>query len=482
MGTPKPVGTSKQKNKTSKKAGGAFPPPSIRSKAISRPPQGDRSAAVGRSEGRTGFTLLWIAAVLAPALISLVVVFSQMDAFPYQDDYHAILAFAVRFHEIHGVAARCLYVVAAQHNEYKLIFEHAIVAAELALTHRVNFSFLAALGNLSVLPIGYMLWRGYPIENGGLDAKLREFIPVSLLFFTAGYWETMNWPMGGLQNITVVMFSLLALSWLTSDVGNADARRTMALACVAAFLAVCSSPNGFLLAPVGSVFLASRRAYRRLLLWNGLFALPLAMYVYQYHWTSHDTYSNIAGAVMFFMDFVGLALPLPGGAAIVLAIAAVAIFARFDRISPAYFYSAMWVFATALLVAVMRGGAGNGVGSRYSIYSQLLLVFCYAFLMAWWKREYSAIPRKSLACVAAGCLILFLLGDWHAYQSLGSRRRMIAAGIDYYEADPRANSPMIDPSMNALLPTERLAELREINEAVAQGIYAPPTAADGGIK
>ena len=76
MTTPKPVGKSKQKNKTSKKAGGGFPPPSIRSKAISRPPQGDRSAAVGRSEGRTGFTLLWIAAVLAPALISLVVVFS----------------------------------------------------------------------------------------------------------------------------------------------------------------------------------------------------------------------------------------------------------------------------------------------------------------------------------------------------------------------------------------------------------------------
>jgi hypothetical protein len=58
----------------------------------------------------------------------------------------------------HGDAGT--YIAAAQHNEYKLILEHAVVAVELILTHRVNFSFLAVAGNLLLLPIGYVLWRG----------------------------------------------------------------------------------------------------------------------------------------------------------------------------------------------------------------------------------------------------------------------------------------------------------------------------------
>jgi hypothetical protein len=440
-------------------------------------PQDEVRAVGGQSKRLSGFTLLWIAAVLAPALISLVVVFSQMDPFPYQDDYHAILAFAIRFREIHGVTARCLFVAAAQHNEYKLVFEHAVVAVELILTHRLNFSFLTAIGNLSVLPIGYVLWRGYPIDNGGLDAKLREFFPVSLIFFAVGYWETMNWSMAGLQNIPVVLFSLLALYWLTRDVGSAMVRRPMGLACAAAVLAACTSPNGFLLAPVGSVFLVSQRSYRRLLLWNGFFALPLVIYLYHYQSSPHS-YRSTAAIAKFFLEFLGWSVPLPWAAQVigvlVLVITVAAIWTRFDRVSPAYFYSATWVFATAMLVAVVRGGAGWPVGARYSIYSQLLVVFCYAFLMTWLRRLGPEIRMNGLACAVVGCLIYFPTIDANSYKSLSIRHRMTVAGIEYYEANPRVNSPMINPAVMWLFPNERADELRDLNEAIAQGVYALP--------
>ena len=52
-----------------------------------------------------------------------------------------------------------------QVNEYKLVFAHSIVAAEIELTRHLNFAVLTTLGNLFLLPIGYFLWLTYQ-EDG----------------------------------------------------------------------------------------------------------------------------------------------------------------------------------------------------------------------------------------------------------------------------------------------------------------------------
>jgi hypothetical protein len=201
--------------------------------------------------------------------------------------------------------------------------------------------------------------------------------------------------------------------------------------------------------------------------------------IYLYHYqSSPHSYRSTAAIAKFFLEFLGWSVPLPWAAQVigvlVLVITVAAIWTRFDRVSPAYFYSATWVFATAMLVAVVRGGAGWPVGARYSIYSQLLVVFCYAFLMTWLRRLGPEIRMNGLACAVVGCLIYFPTIDANSYKSLSIRHRMTVAGIEYYEANPRVNSPMINPAVMWLFPNERADELRDLNEAIAQGVYALP--------
>ena len=60
---------------------------------------------------------------------------------------------------------KLLDIATAQSNEYKLAFAHSIVASEMEITGHLNFAFLTTLGNLFLLPIGYLLWLTYQ-EDG----------------------------------------------------------------------------------------------------------------------------------------------------------------------------------------------------------------------------------------------------------------------------------------------------------------------------
>ena len=157
-------------------------------------------------------TFLLIFAVLLPVIAAFGILYRRSLSVPYQDDYDTIIAFGVHYAQSPTLKAKLLEIAAEQHNEYKLGFEHSIVAAELELTHHLNFTFLTVLGDLFLLPLGYLLWRTYQPDESGLDRRLLAFLPISLLFFSLTYWENLNWATTGLQNTPVILFSLLAIS------------------------------------------------------------------------------------------------------------------------------------------------------------------------------------------------------------------------------------------------------------------------------
>jgi hypothetical protein len=199
--------------------------------------------AVGRgSEDRRVFensttrpiTFLLIFAVLLPAIAAFGILYRRSLSVPYQDDYDAIIAFAVRYGQLPTLKAKVLEIATVQHNEYKLGFEHFIVAAELELTHHLNFTFLTVLGDLFLLPLGYLLWRTYQQDERGLDRRLLAFLPISLLFFSLTYWENLNWATTGLQNTPVVLFSLLAISFIAP--GKTPSVAHLLLGCLGAAL------------------------------------------------------------------------------------------------------------------------------------------------------------------------------------------------------------------------------------------------------
>jgi len=397
---------------------------------------------------------------------------------PYQDDYSVILAFATHYVQLLTLKGKVLDVATTQTNDYKLVFPHFIVAIEMELNGHLNFKFLVAFGNLLLLPIAYLLWRTYQTDAGNQNQRLIEFIPISLLFFSLTYWESLDWAMAGLQNISVIFFGFLAI-YLLIPKAKVSWRLFLFLGCLSATLAAFSSANGFLLAPVGLLILLRRRALAASLAWCASFALPVAAYLYHYtpYHISVDKLhtASFISKVFYLFAFLGCAIPYSWPAALLgIMIAAIILLAacsRFDRTNPVAFYFTVWILGTALLAAWLRGA----IASRYSIYSILLLVFCYSFLARYLGGRSGVLNHKRFYAASLVLAIAFcFLSDLRAYKHLLKRREMVLSGMDHYRESPEFNSPNIDPEMARYDSTEAAFERVTLNRAIQQHIYTLP--------
>jgi hypothetical protein len=429
-----------------------------------------------------GITYFLLLAVLLPAVAACGILYRQALPVPYQDDYAQILAFSTDYAQSHDLKSKLLEIATTQVNEYKLGFLHAIVAFELELTHHLSFAFLTGLGNLSLLPIGYLLWLTYQEQDSSLDQRLLAFLPISLLFFSLTYWENLNWATTDLQNIPVILFSLLAIYLLFPGKMVEAGPVRLILACLAAALAAFTSANGFLLGPVGLLIFLPRRAYATAVVWCASFLAPLAAYLYHYTPVVH----TVLGAAryitrpLFFLAFLGCgAVPFRWPAAVlgvaILAVFWIAVRTRFDRTNPVSFYFTLWVLATAALVAWVRGASLFHIGSRYSIYSILMLIFCYSFLAQYLPGRVQKFDRRLFyvtSTILAFCICV--LADVHAYNKLEARRGMVLAGIELYRTNPVANSPMIDQNLLQGVPGEREREQRALTNAIQEHVYTLP--------
>jgi hypothetical protein len=425
------------------------------------------------------FRLLVLCAIL-PALLAFAILYRQALPVPYQDDYDAILAFALAYQPLPTAQAKILEIAAAQHNEYKLAFEHAIVATELELTHHVNFAFLTALGDLFLLPIAYLLWRTYRLNERDPARQVLAFLPISFLFFALTYWENLNWAMTGLQNTPVVLFSLLAIYLVASPNPTPPTRVRLLLGCLVAALAALTSANGFLLGPIGVWIFLRRRQYTGALAWCASFLLPLAAYLYHFSSIAYPVYPSAAVTrPLFFFAFLGSVAGARWPAALlgllVLLTTALALRSRFDRVNPVAVYFTLWVLGTACLVAWVRGAAGFIIASRYSMYSSLMLIFCYAFLAHLLAARRAALDPRSFYWSATVLAVCFFLGaNLHAWHKLAARRHMVLAGIEFYRDQPSLHSPMVDARLEIAAPQEKSFEQRILTRAIEQRIYTLP--------
>jgi hypothetical protein len=433
---------------------------------------------------RPGITWLLLAAVVFPAIVAYGILYRQAFSAPYQDDYKAILGFAVEYAHLPTFKAKVLHIATNQFNEYKLSFEHSIVASEVELTRHLNFPFLIALGDLFLLPILYLVWLIFQEDEPNLNRRLLAFLPISLVFFSLTYWENLDWAMTGLQNTPVILFSLLTIYLLASRKIAEPGPARFLLACLAAALAACTSANGFLLGPVGLLILLPRRAYARSLVWCASFVLPLAGYLYNYAWAVQPKLRlYYITRPLFFLAFFGCVVPSRWPAAllglVMLIIVLLALGTRFDRRNPVAFYFAVWIVATGGMVAWVRGSATFSTASKYSIYSILMLIFCYSFVAEYLSSRWATIHRGRFyvtsVVAAAG---MFLLVNVNAYKQLGARRRMVLSGIESYRANPEVNSPMVDPLVDRLFPKEKAAAQAILNRAIQEDIYTLPPKQD----
>lgn len=438
--------------------------------------------------------------LLLPAMLCLlpVVAFYAMlwhaaRPVPMFDDYHAILAFVLRLRALPGGGAKLLYVFAAQHDEYKLITEHALVATDWAMTGRVHFGMLTLVGNLLVLGFGWLLWKSTGMAETTVAQRLLLFAPVCFLLFQLNYVENLDWAMCCLQTMPVLFFTLASLHFLFRQASSADWRMCL-LACVCALLASLSSANGFLLAPIGLAVYTWRRAWGRAATWTLTMAFALGVYLYRYQSTvapPTETHTGPLSKLLFFLSFAGAAaenmhhFPVRNGSValgiLLVASLAYAGYTRDVSAEPVLFCLALWCLLSAAAVTQRRiiYGTNLSLTDRYKIYSDLLLIVVYRFWLSRMRLRQSPTPRTRWLYVSVLITAMLFCGvsDVFGYRYLERRQFRVAQGLDAYAKDSARTAPEISITGEPFAGPEPEFTRETLNDSIRAGIYTLPPAA-----
>ncbi len=402
--------------------------------------------------------------VLVGAVITSVywLLFSNSFNLPRGDDYDIILTFMNGYVGVHGVLPRLSYYLASQHNEYKLFLVHAIVIVQHAVTGTVNFAVLQCLGDLGLLGIFAVLSLHLP----GKEQPWRQgllLLPLAFLSFSLRPLETLNWAGPGLQNVSVVVFSLLAIHFLTMEAAGSGAA---ACACVA--LAIAASGNGLFVLCSGTLALLERGRYRLLAPWLLTGALCAGCYAYRYTPVVKQpavAVSHGVGATLLFpLAFLGNTLSSPP-LAIAYAAALLGTFVFLVRRglrqkAPFVFHAVIFVLLTAAGVSLTRhsGGLAAAVPSRYALYSLLLTSLIYIGILCSLQVTQGSVGRPALLStqrlpVVAGFAVVSSL-LWAHHMILGSKllameRNGIQESFVGWQHGTRSNPVYISPLVHS---------------------------------
>ena len=433
-------------------------------------------------------TLLAVSLVAFPITLFYAILFRFAVNVPLADDYDAGLRYLNQSTQIPTFSGRMMYLLVAQQNEYKIVFGHAVVWLQYAVFGNLNLKLTCALGNIFVLPLGWLLWRMFLPEQAVLAKRLALFAPVSLLLFQLNYTETLDWAMPGLQNINVVFFALAAIYLLTKPAwGNFCAAIAMLV------LAISASGNGFFIVPIGVLILDTRRRYAHLAAWIAATAISLAAYLYHYTVAASSGQEHHSFlATYFFRDplyllsFLGSAAFFPKPASLLLGLAIVFYLAYmirrgYWRRNLLVAYCTLFVLLTALAVTSLRSQIAvlGGTSSRYRIYCDLLLIFAW-FAFAEEFVQHRDVPllrnRSFVRVLAVSCLFALLMDAWGIY-FLAKRDRDLVRGMTLFEHPQPMQppgpvyAPPDQPSVYYAWDTHTRAIMIQ---SIQLGIYDPP--------
>jgi len=144
----------------------------------------------------------------------------------------------------------------AQHNEHRIVYDRIWFLISYYMNNQINFDLLSLVGNLSLLGL-FLLFA----KRVSLSHEYMVLFPIAVLLFNLTFWENITFSMAGLSNFTVVLFSLLSLSFLTT---KKLTTKRFSLAIAFCFLAICTQGGGLFVIPVSLLILFLQKDYTRL--------------------------------------------------------------------------------------------------------------------------------------------------------------------------------------------------------------------------
>ena len=405
-------------------------------------------------------------AMATPVTLFYFLLSSGLANIPYWDDYDSVLSFIIHFTEQRGAIDKILLILLTQHNEYKIIFGNMLFSVEYMLNGSINFTFLQIVGNIFVLVVLYSIYNIYSHRLPVSYHKILLFMPVPFFMFQLQYWQTLDWASPGLQNITVIGFVMLSLYFLCYN-----RKMDFFTSCIFLILAVFSSGNGLFVIPLGLLMILQNKQFGRIVPWLVISTMLVALYFYKYsfgtghglsinfylkHFDIRYTLSFLGSAISGHNDHLAIALGIVFSIMFLLMITS-----GFYRKNPPAFYTVLFIFITALVVSMIRSqyGVAESMSSRYRIYSDILLVMFYIFLL------FNNLNRQNLVLLV-GCIIAIpfcAYNDYVNYPKLVQRYNQLQDGV----------STWMMTGSGLTYPSEKRANML-ISESSKLGIYSLP--------
>ena len=436
---------------------------------------------------------VWIL-ILIPPITFYVLLARSIDGLPIGDDYGAILGFLLKLKQESGFQ-RFIEVFSHQHNEYRLMFENAIVASQFAILGHTDLLALKILGDLLIIPlfcVMYLIWRAF---GRPADYTLMAFVPVSWLLFQLQYEGTLNYTMAGLEIIPATLFAVL-----TCYLASRESRVAFVASLFSLALCVGSNGNGLFMIPVGAILFLQRKEYRRLAAWCCTSASAAFVYFHGYNFlTPSAANAHSKGVIMALLQHlnVAYALAFVGNNAAILnpwpavffgvVLISVFILATHDRLfsrNPALYYSALFFFVTAAAVSGLRSSHGmpTALNSTYRLNSTALLVLLYLYLA---DKVYGIRLRPFLLKASVGVVAVLVLA-FNVESDRGGDKVLL---LKKYRAETSMSRWMRHeprPSMTELIPDDLTAGRETVDsfwpdsfgtilpDCIREGIYKLP--------
>ncbi|TLV01226.1 hypothetical protein [Dyadobacter luticola] len=346
---------------------------------------------------KRALTIILSLIILLPILIYFTVWNYYAINIPKWDD-HALKNFIEEFVHAPGWKGK-IQALFRQHNEHRIATTRFFAWLDYSIFGHLNYRHLMTVGNLllvGIVPLCYDFLK----KN---KKPLFALVPVPFLLLTLAFWENMYWGMSAIQNFGVVTLTLWTLYLcINSKV------LPFAISMVLAGITVLTSGNGLMVLPLGALLLFLGQNRKRFALWLVVSAAEIFCYFYWYTKPESNppiraSFFELVKGYMTFLGSFAESIPIADNFkicfffGIVLFLVAISIgfttlfgilknkySNKFERTTDLFCLGAiLFILGTALIVVYSRAGFGldGMLLSRYKIYSVLLLIVAYLYIV-----------------------------------------------------------------------------------------------------
>lgn len=330
-----------------------------------------------------------------PVLIYGVLIFHYGVNFPFLDDYGTVL------HHLLLPGKEQVTNLFAAHNEHIHLILKTTVSVDAALFGEVNFVRLMWIGS------GFFLILYLKLLSSGRSWNIPWLwmTPLPFLLFQPSYWGTITWSTTALHNFPGILFAFLAL---VSRSHPTPGKRVLAVC----FLILALLTHGFGIAALISVILWEafiltdiklKEAESKSFIESVSIIAPtvvMAGWILLRVWQSGSMADFVTGgfsifqAIHFFTNFLGSCIHFLGTPWVsILAFIQLGSFLYLAgngliRKNPVLFFFMVYLILCAIITTLARAemGPGQGLASRYRIFSTLLMCGSYlGFAQLYWE-------------------------------------------------------------------------------------------------